>query len=75
MPLTVLGVFIISPTEFPVKFGEHIEKKCNKSQNKERFKMYKEFALPPPPHSRKITLALPNGMSEFQVHWCLKTLG
>jgi predicted glycosyltransferase len=35
MPLTVLVVFIISPTECPVKFGEHMEKMCNKSQNKE----------------------------------------
>jgi len=25
-----------------------MEKTCNKSQNKERFKMYKEFAPPPP---------------------------
>jgi len=74
----VLVMFIIWPTEYPVRFGEHMEKTCNKSQNKERFTMYKEFATPPPPpnpHSRKITLALQNGMSEFQVHWCLKKSG
>ena len=47
MPLAVLVVFIISPTEFPDKFGEHTEKTCNKSQNKGRFTMYKELAPPP----------------------------
>jgi len=53
-----------------------MEKTCNKSQNKERFTMYKEFAPRlPSRHSRKIKLALQNGMPEFQVHLCLKTLG
>jgi hypothetical protein len=48
MPLTMLVVFIISPTERPFKFGEHMEKMCNKSQNKECFTMNKEFAHLPP---------------------------
>jgi hypothetical protein len=38
--------------------------------------MYKVFAspLPRPLFPKKLTLALQNWMSEFQVHSCLKTL-
>ena len=66
MHLTMLVAFIISTTECPVKFGEHM-KKLYKSQNKEHIAVYKEFA---PLSFPKNNTSAP----EFQLHWCLKAL-